>query len=101
MSKKLTSILLALAMVLSSLSFALADGIYTPGTYEATGKGYSDKDIISRVGTRNYAFLNEADTDDDFESLFDQLNDGRKWMFHSVSGVHSMRIWPFHWLPRE
>ncbi|MDO5326193.1 MAG: FAD-dependent oxidoreductase [Clostridia bacterium] len=41
--KKSLSLLLALAMVLSCVSFAFAEGTYTPGTYEATGKGYSDK----------------------------------------------------------
>mgnify|MGYP002624241707 CR=1 FL=1 len=45
--KQLVSLILALCLVLSCAAFAGADGLYTPGTYEATGKGYSETDPVT------------------------------------------------------
>ena len=45
--KKYLSLFLALCLALGSASFALADGAFTPGTYEATSQGFGGDVKIS------------------------------------------------------
>ena len=44
--KKVVALLLGLCLLLSSMAFAEA-AAFTPGTYEATGKGYSETDPVT------------------------------------------------------
>ena len=45
--KKYLSLFLALCMALGSMAFAVADGAFIPGTYEATAKGFGGDVTVS------------------------------------------------------
>ena len=58
--KKYLSLFLALCLVLGSLSFAMAEGQFTPGTYEGTGKGYSATEPVKVTVTVDENAITEA-----------------------------------------
>ena len=69
--KKIIALMLGLCMVLGSL--ALAEGaVFTPGTYEGTGKGYSETDPVTVKVTVNETAITEVEIEGAGELPFGQ-----------------------------
>ena len=69
--KKIIALMLGLCMVLGSL--ALAEGaVFTPGTYEGTGKGYSETDPVTVKVTVNETAITEVEIEGAGEFPFGQ-----------------------------